>query len=57
MLKENNIYKWEFTLDDKDLDKLCKLSGDNNPIHSDDSHAKSLGFETTISNILICQKI
>ena len=41
----------------KDIDAFCELSGDRNPLHTDDEHARAAGFGGRIAHGLLVLSI
>lgn len=45
------------TIDDADIQRMATVSGDFNPIHTDDQYAKSTPFKKRIAHGLFCNAI
>jgi 3-hydroxybutyryl-CoA dehydratase len=44
-LQQGRVAEWEFTVSEADMTAFALLSGDTNPLHTDDAFARSRGFE------------
>ena len=44
-LREGQEARFEFAVDDAQMDAFAALSGDENPLHRDDAFARAAGFE------------
>jgi 3-hydroxybutyryl-CoA dehydratase len=53
----DEIISVERTITADDIDRFCELSGDRNPLHTDDAHAQAGGFRGRIAHGLLVVSI
>ena len=49
-IREGSVFHFEKTITAEDVDNFAKLTGDINPLHMDESYAKSMKFKGRIAH-------
>ena len=57
-LEEGREARFSFTIDDADMEAFAALSGDRNPLHTDDDYARKRGYgRRLVYGGLICAQV